>query len=224
MGLQIPPTFCISSLKKNPAENYGFPDPANFLHQLPQKESGGKLWGSRSRQLSASAPSKRIQQKMMGLQIPPTFCISSLKKNPAENYGAPDPANFLHQLKKKNPAENYGAPDPANFLHQLKKKNPAENYGAPDPANFLHQPAPSKRIRRKIMGLQIPPTFCISQLPQKESGGKLWVSRSRQLSASAPSKRNPAENYGAPDPANFLHQLKKKNPASQKESAPNYVA
>jgi len=60
MWLQIPPTFCISSLKKNPAENYMAPDPANFLHQLPQKESGGKLCGSRSRQLCSSAPSKRI--------------------------------------------------------------------------------------------------------------------------------------------------------------------
>ncbi len=51
--------------------------------------------------------------------------------------------------------------------------------------------------------------------PQKESGQKLWGSRSRQLSSSAPSKKNPAENYGAPDPANFLHQRGslKKNPA-----------
>ena len=76
-------------------------DPANFLHQLPQKESSIKLWGSRSRQLSASAPSKRIQPKIIWLQIPPTFCISSLKKNPAENYVAPDPANFLHQHPQK---------------------------------------------------------------------------------------------------------------------------
>jgi hypothetical protein len=53
MGLQIPPTFCIRSLRKNPAENYGAPDPANFLHQVPQKESGRKFYGSRSRQLSA---------------------------------------------------------------------------------------------------------------------------------------------------------------------------
>ncbi len=88
--------------------------------------------------------------------------------------------------------------------------------------------APSKRIRRKSMGFQIPPTFCISQLPQKESSGILWSSRSRQHSASAPQKesgeklwvsrfrqvfasasslnKNPAENYGAPSPANFLHQ------------------
>jgi hypothetical protein len=48
-------------------------------------------------------------------------------------------------------------------------------------------PAPSKRIWWKIMGLQIPPTFCISQLSQKESSGKLWGSRSRQLSVSASS-------------------------------------
>ncbi len=47
-------------LKKNPAENYVAPDPANFVHQLPQKESSEKLYGSRSRQLSSSAPSKRI--------------------------------------------------------------------------------------------------------------------------------------------------------------------
>jgi hypothetical protein len=51
--LQIPPTFFISSLKKNLAENYMAPDPANFLHRLPQKESGRKLYGSRSRQQSA---------------------------------------------------------------------------------------------------------------------------------------------------------------------------
>ena len=89
---------CIRSLKKNPAENYMAPDPANFLHQLPQKESGRKLYGSRSRQLSASAPSKRIRPKISWLQIPPTFRISPLQKNPAENYMAPDPANFLHQL------------------------------------------------------------------------------------------------------------------------------
>jgi len=42
-------------------------------HQLPQKESGGKLYGSRSRQLSESAPSKRIWRKIIWLQIPPTF-------------------------------------------------------------------------------------------------------------------------------------------------------
>jgi len=54
-----PANFLISSLKKNPAKNYMAPDPANYLHQLPQKESGGKLYGSRSRQLSSLAPSKR---------------------------------------------------------------------------------------------------------------------------------------------------------------------
>jgi hypothetical protein len=45
MWLQIPPTLFISSLKKNLAENYMAPDPTNFLHQLPQKESGEKLLG-----------------------------------------------------------------------------------------------------------------------------------------------------------------------------------
>ena len=35
------------------------------LNQLPQKESSGKLCGSRSRQLSASAPSKRIRRKII---------------------------------------------------------------------------------------------------------------------------------------------------------------
>jgi hypothetical protein len=93
--LQIPPTIFISSLKKNPAENYMASDPANFCHQLPQKESGRKLYGSRSHQLSSSAPSKRIRRKIIWLQIPPTFCIISLKKNPAENHMAPDPANNL---------------------------------------------------------------------------------------------------------------------------------
>jgi hypothetical protein len=39
--------------------------------------------------------------------------ISSLKKNPAENYMAPDPANFLISSLKKNPAENNMAPDPS---------------------------------------------------------------------------------------------------------------
>ena len=64
------------------------PDPANFVHQLPQKESGGKLW----------------------LQIPPTLFISSLKKNPAENYMAPDPANFLHHLpQKESGRKSYGS-------------------------------------------------------------------------------------------------------------------
>jgi hypothetical protein len=56
--LQIPPTLFISSLKKNPAEYYDVA--RQLLHQLPQKESGGKLYGSRSRQLFSSAPSKRI--------------------------------------------------------------------------------------------------------------------------------------------------------------------
>jgi len=56
-----PANYLMSSLKKNPPEIYMAPDPANFLHQLPQKESGGKLYGSRSRPLSASAPSKRIR-------------------------------------------------------------------------------------------------------------------------------------------------------------------
>jgi len=42
MWLQIPPTLFISSLKENLVEKYIAPDPANFLHQLPQKESGGK--------------------------------------------------------------------------------------------------------------------------------------------------------------------------------------
>jgi len=82
-----------------------------------------------------------------------------LKKNPAENYMAPDPANFLVSSLKKNLAENYIAPDPANVLMSSLKKNPAEIYMAPDPANFVHQ------------------------LPQNESGGKLYGSRSRQLSA-----------------------------------------
>jgi hypothetical protein len=219
MGFQIPPSFCISFLKKIPAENYGFPDPANFLHQIPQKESSGilrgsrshqlsasasslkynpednygapdpanflhqlppiesgrKLEGSRSRQLSASAPSKRIRRKIMGLQIPPTFCISSLKKNPAENYGAPDPANFLHQLPQKESGRKVWVSRSRQLSASASslKKNPAENYGAPD----------SKRIQRKIMGLQIPPTFCISSL-----------------------KKNPAVYYGFTDPANFLHQ------------------
>jgi hypothetical protein len=49
------------------------PDPANFLHWLPQKESGEKLYGSRSRQLSSSATSKRIQRKIIWLQFPPKF-------------------------------------------------------------------------------------------------------------------------------------------------------
>jgi len=65
---------------------------------------------------------KRIQRKIILLQIPPTFFISSLKKNPAKNYMAPDPANSLISSLKKNPAENYMAPDPANFVHQLTQK------------------------------------------------------------------------------------------------------
>ena len=65
---------------------------------------------------------KRIRPKIIWLQIPPTLFISSLKKNPAENYMAPDPANFLISSLKKNPEENYMAPDPANFFHQLPQK------------------------------------------------------------------------------------------------------
>jgi hypothetical protein len=45
-------------LKKNLDENYMAPNPANFLNQLPQKESGKKLYGSRSRQLSHQLPQK----------------------------------------------------------------------------------------------------------------------------------------------------------------------
>ncbi len=164
MGLQIPPTFCISSLKKNPAENDGAPDPANFLHQLPQKESGGKLWGSRSRQLSASAEKEESGRKLWGSRSRQLSASAEKEESGGKLWGSRS-----RQLSAS-----------ASSL----KKNPSENYGSPDPANFLHQPAPSKRIRRKIMGLQIPPTFCISSL-KKKSGGKLWGSRSRQLSASA---------------------------------------
>jgi len=96
-----PANFLICSLKKNLVENYMAPDPANFLNQLPQKESGEKLYGSRSRQLSSSAPSKSFRRKIIWLQIPPTFFISSLKKNQAKNYMATDPANFVHQLPEK---------------------------------------------------------------------------------------------------------------------------
>ena len=39
-------------------------DPANFVHQLPQKESGGKLYGSRSRQLSHQLPQKESGRKL----------------------------------------------------------------------------------------------------------------------------------------------------------------
>jgi len=135
------------------------PGPANFLNQLPQKESGWKLYGSRSRQLSSSAPSKRIQRKIIWLQIPPTFVISSLKKNPAENYMAPDPTNYLHQLPQK--------------------ESGGKLYGSR--SRQLSTSASSKRIRLKIIWLQIPPTFCIISL-----------------------KKNPAQNYMAPDPANNL--------------------
>ncbi len=215
------------------------PYPANFLNQLPQKESGEKLYASRSRQLSASAPSKRIRLKIIWLQIPPTLFISSLKKNLAKNF-------FISSLKQ-NLAKNYMAPDPANSLISSLTKNLAENYMAPDPASFVHQlshkescgklygsrsrqlcsSVPSKRVQWKIMA---PDTAnFVHQLPQKESGEKLDGSRSRQLSSSAPSKRfrqkkniwlqipptlfistlkkNPAKNYMAPDPANFLQQL-----------------
>ncbi len=55
----------------------------------------------------------------MGLQILPTFSMSYLKKNPAENYMDPDPANFL---LKNNPAEIFVSPDPANLLHQVPQK------------------------------------------------------------------------------------------------------
>ncbi len=47
-----PANFLISSLKKNPAENYMALDPANFLHQLPQKESEKEDYGSRSQKES----------------------------------------------------------------------------------------------------------------------------------------------------------------------------
>ena len=91
----------MSSLKKNPAENYMAPDPANFLHQLPQKEFGGKLYGSRSRQLSHQLPQKESGGKLYGSRSRQLSAsalgnpLSSLKKNLAENYVAPDPANIL---------------------------------------------------------------------------------------------------------------------------------
>jgi len=37
------------------------PDPANFVHQLPQKEYSEKLYGSRSRQLSHQLPQKESE-------------------------------------------------------------------------------------------------------------------------------------------------------------------
>ena len=74
--------YGIQKTKKNPAENYMAPDPANFVHQLPQKESCWILWCGPP--TSASAPSKRIRRKIIWLQIPPTFFISSLKKNTAD--------------------------------------------------------------------------------------------------------------------------------------------
>jgi len=177
------------------------------------KDSGEKLYGSRSRQLSHQLPqkesegrlwlqiSKRIRLKIIWLQVPPTLFISSLKKNPAKIYIAPDPANFLISSLKKNPMENYMAPDPANFLHQLSQKESGKKLYGSRSRQLSHQ------------------------LPQKESGGKLYGSRSRQLSSSAPSKRiwqkiiwlqipptfciislkkNLAENNMAPDPANNL--------------------
>ena len=42
------------------------PDPANFVHQLPQKESGEKLYGSRSRQLSHQLHQKESGEKLYG--------------------------------------------------------------------------------------------------------------------------------------------------------------
>jgi hypothetical protein len=161
-----PANFLISSLKKNQKEDYGSPPTfcISSHGSRSQKESGKKLYGSRSRQLCSSAPSKRIWPKIILLQIPPTFFMSSLKKNPAENYMAPDPANFLHQL----PQKEFGGKLYGSRSRQLSH-----------------------------------------QLPQKESGGKLYGSRSRQLSASAPSKRIGRKNM-ASDPANFLHQLPQK--------------
>ena len=108
--------------------------------QLPRKESGVKLYGSRSCQLCSSAPSKRI---LLNIMWPANFCISSPKRIRQKIIWLQIPPTFFISSLKKNLAKNYMAPDPANFLHQL---------------------------------------------PQKESSGKLCSSRSRQLSASAPSK------------------------------------
>jgi hypothetical protein len=59
----------------------------------------------------------------MGLQIPPTFCITSpSKKNPADNYGAPDPANFLHQLKESGISRDYVAAVPADSQKESAPK------------------------------------------------------------------------------------------------------
>jgi hypothetical protein len=53
------------------------------------------------------------------------------------------------------------------------------------------------------MWLQIPPTFASAE--KEESRRKLCGSRSRQLCLRISSlKKNPAENYVAPDPANNL--------------------
>jgi len=76
------------------------PDPTNFLHELPQKESEGRLW----------------------LQILPTFFISSLKKNPAENYMAPDPANLVHQLPQKESGQKLYGSRSRQLSHHLPQK------------------------------------------------------------------------------------------------------
>jgi len=148
MGLQIPPT--------------------SYISQLPKKESGEKLWGSRSCQLSASAPSKRIRQKIMELQILPTFCNSSLKKNPCEKSWGSKPCQLsvLASSLKKNPAEYYWAPDRANFMNQLPQKDPDRKLWG-SRSRQLSASAPSKRILAKIMGLQIPPTILHQPAPIK---------------------------------------------------------
>jgi hypothetical protein len=86
-----PANFLISSLKKNPAENYMAPDPANFPKRIWQKI----IWLQIPPTFS-SAPSKRIRRKIIWLQIPPTFQKESGKKL----YGSRS-RQLSHQLPQK---------------------------------------------------------------------------------------------------------------------------
>ena len=71
------------SLKKNPAENFGFSDPANNLHQPASSlRKNLKFFFGFSDPTNflhqPLAPSKKILKKILGFQIPPTICISQL--------------------------------------------------------------------------------------------------------------------------------------------------
>ena len=198
------------------------PDPANFLHQLPKKESGEKLYGYRSRQLCSSAPWQRISRLdnhlwgrlfEQGLVMQfgggllafffVAWPIQALTRHAAIIYVL----TWFAHLKASATLATLSTMRhylgwPWYFTWELYScswlvwKIMRVRQG---PVEKIEKFTQSKNIPRKIMWLQIPPTF--SSAPSKRIGRKTM----------APDlKKNPAENYMAPDPTNFVHQLPQK--------------